>query len=104
MTGSRKRKVSREMYLEDALRKRERGVPTYTVAEAAALLDISTMTLYRMINSDGFPAIRLGVSRTGAAGRFVIPAKAIEDLLTLAVERGGIVDPAEVMAGPNRTL
>jgi excisionase family DNA binding protein len=104
MTGNRKRKISREVYLDSALRKRERGVPTYTVSEAAALLDISTMTLYRMINSDGFPAIRFGVTRTGGAGRFVVPAKAIEDLLTLAVERGGIVDPTDVMDGSNRTL
>jgi excisionase family DNA binding protein len=99
MAGKTRQKISPDLHLETALRKRERGVPTYTVAEAAALLNVSAMTLYRMISVDAFPAIRMGVNR--GAGRWIIPARAIEQLLSLATERGGMVDPTELMNGSN---
>jgi excisionase family DNA binding protein len=41
-----------------------------TVAEAATMLNVSTMTLYRLINDGEFPAIRL---RT----RLIVPAAAV---------------------------
>jgi excisionase family DNA binding protein len=99
MIGDARHVTSSEVHLESALRKRERGVPAYTVAEAAALLDISAMTLYRMISVDAFPAIRLGVN--SRAGRWIIPANAIEQLFSLATERGAMVDPTELMDGSN---
>ena len=48
-----------DRHLTSALRKRELGVPTYSVAEAAALLSVNTMSLYRAIRQDGFPAVTL---------------------------------------------
>jgi excisionase family DNA binding protein len=64
--------------LAAALRKRAAGVPTLTVAEAAALLSISPEHLYRLIRTGTFPAVRMGSEKTG---RFVVPAKAIDQLL-----------------------
>jgi DNA binding domain, excisionase family len=45
----------------------------YRVAEAAALLGVSGPTLYRAIRTGEFPAIKV-------RGRYVVPAKAIDDL------------------------
>ncbi|MEV0066132.1 helix-turn-helix domain-containing protein [Amycolatopsis sp. NPDC050768] len=69
------------------------GVPTYTVPEAAALLSLSQEYLYRLIHADAFPALRL---RRGAGqGRYVVPAKAVEQLLDFAANAGNCVDVAE---------
>lgn len=48
-------------------------------------------TLYRAIREDAFPAIKL---RT----RYVVPAKAIEDLVGQAGVDGGCVDVAKMTA------
>lgn len=45
----------------------------YTVPEAAELLRVSEVTLYREIRANRFPAIKI-------RGRYVVPAKAIDDL------------------------
>ena len=69
----------RDAALRSALRKRDCGVPTYSVPEAAALLSISQEYLYRLIQAGGFPAVRM---RLGSKqGRYVVPAKAVEQLL-----------------------
>jgi excisionase family DNA binding protein len=87
------RESLRTQALESAMRKRAAGVPTYSVPEAAALLSISQEYLYRLIQSDGFPAVRMRAGR--AQGRYVVPAKAVERLLDEAAESGGCVESAE---------
>jgi excisionase family DNA binding protein len=78
------------------MRKREAGVPTYSVPEAAALLSISQEHLYRLIQADGFPAVRM---RVGAGqGRYVVPAAAVERLLESAVGTGTCVESADFAA------
>ncbi|MEQ4205778.1 helix-turn-helix domain-containing protein [Actinopolymorpha sp. B9G3] len=84
----------RDLALQSALRKRASGVPTYSVPEAAALLSISQEHLYRLIRADAFPAVRM---RTGGdQGRYVIPAKAVEQILDAASTGGGRVDVMEL--------
>ena len=79
--------------LKKALAKRAAGVPTYSIPEAAALLSISQEYLYRLIQADAFPAVRMQLG--GRNGRYVIPAKAVEQLLDDAVEqRTGTTDAA----------
>src|SRR6478609_8900049 len=88
------RESLRTQALESAMRKRAAGVPTYSVPEAAALLSISQEYLYRLIQSNGFPAVRM---RFGAGqGRYVVPAKAIEQLLDGAAAAGACVESAAV--------
>ncbi|MEC3974576.1 helix-turn-helix domain-containing protein [Amycolatopsis sp. H20-H5] len=76
--------------MQTALRKRSAGVPTYTVPEAAALLSLSQEYVYRLIHADAFPALRL--RRSGGQGRYVVPAKAVEQLLDIATGAGNCVD------------
>ncbi|MFD8492044.1 helix-turn-helix domain-containing protein [Amycolatopsis sp. NPDC059657] len=75
------------------MRKRTNGVPTYTVPEAAALLSVSQEYVYRLIQADSFPALHL--RRGGGQGRYVVPAKAVEQLLDFAVGAGNCIDVAE---------
>jgi len=63
----------------------------YTVAETARLLRVDTATIYRALRDGAFPAIRL---RT----RYLIPAVALDQLITQAAESGGCVDVAEMAA------
>jgi excisionase family DNA binding protein len=81
------RTAVRSSALDRAIRKRAEGVPTYTVPEAAALLSISQEYLYRLIQADEFPAVRMRLG--GRQGRYVIPAKAVEQLLDDAVAQSG---------------
>lgn len=83
----------RRMALDSALRKRKAGVPTYTVPEAAALLSLSQEYVYRLIHDDTFPALCL--RRTAGAGRYVVPAEAVERLLDAAATAGNCVDVGE---------
>ena len=69
----------RERARQSALRKRAEGVPTYSVPEAAALLSISPEHLYRLIQADRFPAVRMGLS--AGQGKYIVPAQVIEQLL-----------------------
>ncbi|GAA1392065.1 hypothetical protein GCM10009613_35830 [Pseudonocardia kongjuensis] len=86
------REAIRTSALDSAIRKRAEGVPTYTVPEAAALLSISQEYLYRLIQAEAFPAVRMRLG--GRHGRYVVPAKAVEQLLddatgiTRSVEQG----------------
>ncbi|GAA4552335.1 helix-turn-helix domain-containing protein [Pseudonocardia xishanensis] len=63
----------------------------HTVAEAAALLRVDTATVYRAIRDDAFPAVRI-------RGRYVIPAKAIDQMIEAATESGRCLDVADILA------
>ena len=65
----------------------------YSVAQAAAMLGMSTMTLYRAIKADAFPALRI-------RGRVVVPAKAIDAMIDLAIAEQTVVDTSTWVAAP----
>lgn len=77
--GRQTRDLMRGAALRNAIQKRADGVPTYTVPETAALLSISQEYLYRLIQADTFPAVRMRIG--GKQGRYVVPAKVVEQLL-----------------------
>ena len=58
-----------------------------TVAETALLLRLSEPTLYRAIHAGQFPAVKI-------RGRFVIPARALDEMESRAIETGSVVDSA----------
>lgn len=90
---SEKRALLRDATLRNALAKRAAGVPTYSVPEAAALLSVSNEHLYRLIQADSFPAVRMRI--TGKQGRYVVPAKAVERLLSDTADSCGAVEVSE---------
>ncbi|WP_026361549.1 helix-turn-helix domain-containing protein [Amycolatopsis nigrescens] len=63
----------------------------YTVKEAARIVRVDPSTLYRAIREGAFPAVRV---RT----RYVVPAAALDRLISEAAESGGCVDPARMVA------
>ncbi|WP_235922154.1 helix-turn-helix domain-containing protein [Lentzea tibetensis] len=63
----------------------------YTVSEAARILRVDAATIYRAIREDAFPAVRV---RT----RYVVPARAVEEIAQQAAESGGVVDIAQMAA------
>ncbi len=63
----------------------------YTVREAARIVRVDPSTLYRAIREDVFPAVRVRY-------RYVIPAAALDRLVSEAAESGGCVDPARIVA------
>lgn len=63
----------------------------YTVPEAARILRVNRATIYRAISENAFPAVRI---RT----RFVIPARAVDELARRAAESGEVVDVAAMTA------
>lgn len=83
----------RDAALRNGLQKRSAGVPTYTVPEAASLLSISQEYLYRLIQADGFPAVHMQIG--GRQGRYVVPARAVDDLLNHATDAATCVDATE---------
>lgn len=87
------RAVMRDTALRNAIRKRNDGVPTYTVPEAAALLSISQEYLYRLIQADTFPAVHMRLGRN--QGRYVVPAKVVEKLLDEVADAANAVDLGE---------
>ena len=94
--ADRWRQRLRNQALGSALRKRDDGVPTYTVSEAAALLSISQEYLYRLIQAGSFPAVRM---RLGSKhGRYVVPARAVEQLLNGAADAGACVEATDLPA------
>jgi hypothetical protein len=56
---------------------------------------IDPSTLYRAIREDAFPAVRV-------RSRYVVPARAVEEMVRQAVDSGGVVDVAG-MAAERRT-
>ncbi|MDN5859119.1 MAG: helix-turn-helix domain-containing protein [Pseudonocardia sp.] len=91
------RGVLRLRALENAMAKRAAGVPSYSVPEAAVLMSISQEYLYRLIQSDGFPAVHMRAG--GGQGRYVVPAAAVDQLLAAAVEAGRRIESATFTAG-----
>lgn len=81
-----RRNTMRARTLRTALQKREMKVPTYTVAEAAALLSISPEHLHRLIRANAFPTVAMSDGRT--RGCNVIPAQAIEARLEYRASDG----------------
>jgi excisionase family DNA binding protein len=53
-----------------------------TVAEVAAVMRVSKMTVYRMVHSGDLPAVRVGRS-------FRVPEKAVHDYLRAAFIEAG---------------
>jgi excisionase family DNA binding protein len=53
-----------------------------TVAEAAALLKVSEVSIYRGISAGEFPAVKI-------RGRYAIPSRAIDNLEAAALEALG---------------
>ncbi len=93
-TSGEWRGILRNQALESAMRKRAAGVPTYSVPETAALLSISQEYLYRLIQADGFPAVRMRAGR--GQGRYVVPARAVEQLLDVAAAGGACIESADL--------
>jgi excisionase family DNA binding protein len=59
-----------------------REVRFFTVAEVAAAMRVSKMTVYRMVHSGELPAVRVGRS-------FRVPEKAVQDYLKGAFFEAG---------------
>ena len=62
----------------------------YSVAEVARMLGTAPMTLYRAIHAGEFPAVKI-------RGRYVIPARALDELERAAVDTNGLVTSADVV-------
>ncbi|CRK59302.1 hypothetical protein [Alloactinosynnema sp. L-07] len=62
--------------------------PFLSVSEAAELMRVSPMSLYREIAAGRFPAVRI-------RSRLVVPARALSDMETAALKSGAVVDAAE---------
>jgi excisionase family DNA binding protein len=62
----------------------------YSVAEVARMLGMAPMTLYRAIHAGEFPAVKI-------RGRYVIPARALEEMEHAAVSTQGLVTSADVV-------
>jgi excisionase family DNA binding protein len=65
-------------------------VTFYSVTQAASLIGLSSMSLYRAIREGTFPAVRI-------RGRLFVPAKAIEAMIDAAVSSGSVVDSSNWM-------
>lgn len=65
-----------------------------SISDAAALLGVSTATLYRAIREGQFPAVRI-------RDRVIIPARAIESLTEQAIE-GCSADLTDLFGGDAR--
>ena len=65
----------------------------YSVGQVARMFGMSAMTLYRAIEQDQFPAVRI-------RGRLIIPARAIDDMVDAAVSDGRQVDAADWVHAP----
>lgn len=59
-----------------------------TIKEFASITGISAMTVYRLIEADEFPAVRLG-------RRLFVPARLLDDLGNAAVELNRVVTAAD---------
>jgi excisionase family DNA binding protein len=59
----------------------------YSVAQVARLFGMSSMTVYRAIAAGEFPAVRI-------RGRLIVPARAVESMVEMAVNDQTVVDAA----------
>ncbi|MGH9161887.1 MAG: helix-turn-helix domain-containing protein [Vicinamibacteraceae bacterium] len=60
----------------------------YNVSQVADLLGVSPMTVYREIQVGKFPAVQM-------RGRYLIPAKAIDDMEAAALAEQTVVSAAD---------
>jgi len=60
----------------------------YSVAQVAAMLGTSPVTLYRAIREGEFPAVRI-------RGRLIVPAQAVEAMVDAALAEHTAVDAAD---------
>jgi excisionase family DNA binding protein len=67
----------------------------YNVHEAARILRMSPMTLYRAIDQNSFPAVRV-------RNRLSVPAKAIDEMEAAALGTRSVVDAADWMKTTGR--
>jgi excisionase family DNA binding protein len=65
-----------------------RPATVYSVGEFARALGVGEMTVYRAIHAGRLPAIKFG-------GRYVVPAKALDELIEAAMSTGALVDIAD---------
>jgi excisionase family DNA binding protein len=65
----------------------------YTVAETAEIFRMSSMTLYRAIRDQQFPAVRV-------RGRLVVPAQVIDAMGQASIQQGSVVDAADWVRRP----
>lgn len=63
----------------------------YTVREAGKCIAGGTMTIYRAIGENAFPAVKI-------RSRHVIPAKAVEAMAQAAAESGQLVEIGRMLA------
>ena len=84
---------SRAHALQSALKKRAAGVPSLTVAEAAALCSVSQEHMYRLVRAGAVPSVRM--RRGSEQGRYVVPAAVVEELFSAATVSA---EPIEVAA------
>lgn len=75
--------------MADVARSNERRY--YSVRQVAAILGLSSPTLYRAIHAGQFPAVRI-------RGRYIVPAKAL-DLMTESALSGAVTDAADWASG-----
>lgn len=68
-----------------------KGPLFYSVAQVAEMFGMSTMTVYRAIAANEFPAVRV-------RGRLVVPARVLEAIVDAAVYEHGAVDAASLAA------
>ncbi|MGL5823834.1 MAG: helix-turn-helix domain-containing protein [Nocardioides sp.] len=64
------------------------GAPFYSVAEFARALGVGEMTVYRAIHAGRLPAVKFG-------GRYLVPARVLEELIESAMATGSLVDVAD---------
>ena len=62
----------------------------YSVAEVARMFGMAPMTLYRAIHAGEFPAVKI-------RGRYVIPARALEQMEQAALDTQGLVGSADMV-------
>lgn len=60
----------------------------YSVSEAAKIVRTAPVTLYRAIREGEFPAVRI-------RGRLIVPARALDAMVSTAIAEGSLVDAAE---------
>ena len=64
------------------------GPRFYSVGDAARLLGLAEMTIYRAISAGEFPAVRI-------RGRLIVPAAAIDAMAAAAVGGNRLINAAE---------
>ncbi len=65
----------------------QRGAEVLQLTQAARMLGMSTVTLYRAISAGEFPAVRI-------RNRLIVPAKALEAMADAALAKQAVIDAA----------